>query len=146
MIQSLIYIGGFIIIHKQTVLINPSISNIKTAHFKLCFRLPIHFDFHLETRSCCLKFFYINTRLVIPTLGAEYSNIQDETALNTLKIRTCYYPKFQKINVATWIQRNSTHFLDTTKTKDIHIKVILFYKQNMIFDMLADILNSENQQ
>ena len=35
---------------------------------------------------------------------------------------------------------------DTTKTKDIHIKVILFYKQNMIFDMLADIFNSENQQ
>lgn len=45
-----------------------------------------------------------------------------------------------------WIQRNITHFLDTTKTKDIHIKVILFYKQNMIFDMLADILNSENHQ
>lgn len=40
-------------------------------------------------------------------------------------------------------QWNSTHFPDTTKTKDIHIKVILFYKQNMIFDMLADIFNSE---
>lgn len=146
MIQSLIYIGGFTIIHKQTVLINPSLSNIKTANFKLCFRLPIHFDSHLETGSCYLKFFYINTNLLIPTLGAEYSSIQDETALNTLKIRTCYYPKFQKINIATWIQWNSTHFPDTTKTKDIHIKVILFYKQNMIFDMLADILNSENQQ
>lgn len=63
-----------------------------------------------------------------------------------VKIRTCYYPKFQKVNVATWFQWNSTHIVDTTKTKDIHIKVILFYKQNMIFDMLADILNSENQQ
>ena len=60
------------------------------------------------------------------TLGAEYFSISDERALNTLKTRTCYYPKFQKINVATWIQWNSTHFPDTTKTKDIHIKVILF--------------------
>lgn len=30
--------------------------------------------------------------------------------------------------------------------KNIHIKVTLFNKQNMIFDMFADILNGENQQ
>lgn len=33
-----------------------------------------------------------------------------------------------------------------TNMKNSHIKVTLFYKQNMIFDMFADILNSENQQ
>lgn len=35
---------------------------------------------------------------------------------------------------------------DTNIMKNIHIKVTLFYKQNMISDMFADILNSENQQ
>lgn len=53
---------------------------------------------------------------------------------------------YQKINVSTWLRRNSTHILDTNHMKNIHIKVTLFYKQNMIFDMFADILNSENQQ
>lgn len=56
----------------------------------------------------------------------------------------CCYEKFQKINVATWIQWHSAHILDTNTTRNTHIKVTLFYKQNMIFDMFADILNSEN--
>lgn len=36
--------------------------------------------------------------------------------------------------------------LNNNKVKNIHIKVTLFNKQDMILDMFADILNSENQQ
>lgn len=70
----------------------------------------------------------------------------DQTALNTVKLKTCDHKKFQQRNVATWIPWNSTHIVDTNSTKNIHIKVTLFCKQNMIFAMFAVILNSENQQ
>lgn len=45
-----------------------------------------------------------------------------------------------------WVQWNSTYILDTNRMKNIQIKVTLFYKQNMIFNVFADILKSENQQ
>lgn len=56
----------------------------------------------------------------------------------------CDHKKFQKINVATWIQWHSTHILDAGTMRNIHIKVTLFYRQSVIWDVFADILNSEN--